>query len=174
MSFIPSGAPGLDGLEADFLNGLSGDALQALSDLLNLVDRSRVPEEWRYARVTLIPKPGETDRRPLTILSCAYRLWARRHAARLQDWLLEVKPAGLSGAVAGTGCADVLWTLQSLLHEAVAGESDPAFVLSMDLSKCFDRMCLPPLQDICRAIGFSEGLVSGHLAVCFFGAGPLC
>ena len=148
-------------MDADFLNQLSCDALSALSELLNAADAGAVPSEWRYARVTLIPKPGEAvERRPLTIMNSIYRLWAKRHAARLQEWLVAVKPPGLSGAVAGVGCQDVLWDVQSKIHASVSGRSPAAFVISMDLSKCFDHMLHGPLREICDAIGFSHGVIA--------------
>ena len=162
--FIPSGAPVLDGMDVLFLNELSYDALSALSDLLKAADAGAIPAEWRYAQVTLIPKPGEAvDRRPLTIISCIYRLWARRHAARLQEWLVSVKPFGLSGVVAGVGCQDVLWDVQSRIHDSVSRRAPAAFVISMDLSKCFDHMLHDPLREICEAIGFSHGVIALQL-----------
>ena len=70
---VASGAPGFDGLEADFQNSLDYDALLALSELLNAAGAGHLPAKWRHARVTLIPKPLQpTERRPLTIMSCAY------------------------------------------------------------------------------------------------------
>mgnify|MGYP001372861959 CR=1 FL=1 len=39
------------------------------------------PKAWTIARVTLIPKEGSLDRRPLSLCQFCYRLWARRHAS---------------------------------------------------------------------------------------------
>ena len=161
LEFMPSGAPGLDGHEASFISGLGLDSIKALCLLLNLADERKTPTAWCSARVTLIPKPGEAiERRPLTILGVTYRLWARRHAARLQKWLLQVRPRGLSGAVPGVSCADVLWEVQSRIHDSTSGRAPASFVLSMDLSKCFDMMLLSPLDDICKIIGFTHGNVA--------------
>ena len=56
---LPSGAPSLDDQTVKWYNSLS---LVSLSNLAILLDRcvgGVVPSWWRYARVTLIPKPGD-------------------------------------------------------------------------------------------------------------------
>ena len=47
---------------------------------------SVVPQRWREGRVVLIEKPSGGFR-PLTILSCAWRIGARLLVRRLTDWI---------------------------------------------------------------------------------------
>ena len=99
----------------------------------------------------MIPKGPESapdDRRPLTVLPVLYRLWARRHAAHLNEWLLTWKPTGLAGAVPNHSCPDILWQIQTRLAKARLGLDEPWFVLSMDLAQCFDRLDLGNLRQL--------------------------
>jgi hypothetical protein len=156
---MPSGAPGLDGLSFDKLSSISYDALIALTLLLNAADKGRFPAFWRFARVTLIPKgdgAAADDRRPLTVMPISYRLWAKRLAHHLVRWLSTWKPDGLSGAVIGVGCADVLWKVTEALNDALVGITDTRYVLSLDQEKCFDRLHLPMLQRVCHHLGLDS------------------
>lgn len=111
----------------------------------------------RFGRMLGLPSfrkgPTRGDRRPLTVLPVTYRLWAKRHAAALTQWLMLWKLCGLSGALPKHNCPDVLWRLQAELAQARLGESDPWYVLSMDLEKCFDRLDIPNLRDLCSYLG---------------------
>ncbi len=89
-----------------------------------------------------------------------YRIWAKRHAAHLNEWLSAFKPHGLSGAVANTSCPDVLWEIFGLLADAQLGHNPSAFVLSMDLAKCFDRLDIGTFRDICQKLGLSSCLTA--------------
>ena len=98
--------------------------------------------------VAMLPKDGTAapdDRRPLTIMSITYRMWAKRHARHINDWLATWKPQGLSGAAKHHSCTDVLWQVQMELCKARTGKRGAAYILSLDLAKCFDRLDLEPL-----------------------------
>ena len=153
---LPTGALGIEGHSADWIQSLHRDSLQRLATLLNCADNGQLPAFWRHARVTLIPKGEDSppdERRPITIMSITYRLWARRHAAHLNEWMATWKPAGLSGAMKNTCCPDVLWELQVAFTKAYTGDSPAAFVLSMDLEKCFDTMDIDNLERIAAHLG---------------------
>ena len=156
LLYTPSGAPGLDGNTADWLQSLHKDSLLRLARLLDCADRGRFPLFWRHARVVLIPKGDDSppdDRRPITIMALTYRLWARRHSAFINEWMARWKPSGLSGAVKNTGCPDVLWEVQLALTKAYSGDAPPVFLLSMDLEKCFDTLDLSNLNRISQHLG---------------------
>ncbi len=163
LANLPNGAPGLDGQDTEWILHLHIDALRALASLLDRADLGHLPTFWRHSRVTLIPKgedalPG--DRRPITIMAVTYRIWAKRHAAALNEWLVTWAPSGLSGGIANHSCPDVLWELQTLLAKARTGHRPPAFVLSMDLEKCFDRLDLPNLERIARKLQLEACLLA--------------
>ena len=156
LLYLPTGAPGIDGNSAAWLQSLHMDSLLRLARLLNCADRGQFPLFWKHARVTLIPKGEDSppdDRRPITIMALTYRVWARRHAVLLNEWMATWKPTGLSGAVKNSCCPDVLWELQMALNKAYTGDAPTAFVLSMDLEKCFDTMDIGNLNRISQHLG---------------------
>ena len=158
LQHLPSGAPGLDGHQCEWLQQLSIDSLVRLASLFDLADKGVMPPEWRVARVTLIPKQGEAvERRPLTILSTLYRAWARRHAAHINHWIAQHRPAGLTGATCDRAACEAIWHTHGLIQQARAGKRSPLYILSMDLAKCYDHLDLGVLDGICSTIGFVGG-----------------
>ena len=148
FEFLPSGGPGPDGITPEDLSKLDEDSLGALVDLFNEADNGRFPQFWTQARATLIPKPDSTDRRPITILSVCYRLWAKRHSKALTSWLASWCPPSVRGAMPGSGAADVVSELNMRLDNASAGLAPTAFLLSLDQSQCFYRIDLVNLLHI--------------------------
>ena len=163
LEFLPDGASGIEGHATKWIEHLHRDSLERLAQLLTAADQGRLPHFWSMARVTLIPKGPDAppdERRPLTVLPVTYRLWTRRHTAALTTWLMAWKPAGLVGAVPRHSCPDVLWELQAHLAQARVGRVPPAFVLSMDLEKCYDRLDLTNLLRLTEHLGLP---VCGHV-----------
>ena len=133
--------------------------------VLSCSDKGCTLSFWKRARVTLIPKDDDSppsDRRPITVLSVTYRVWAKRHASHLNLWLSTWEPHGLSWAGSNTSCPDVLWEVVGLLSNAGLGHRAPAFVLSMDQAKCFDRLDLNTLRRVCGKLSLPSCLVALH------------
>ena len=163
LEFLPDGASGIEGQSVAWLEHLHKDSLDRLALLLTAADAGRLPGFWAQARVTLIPKGPDSppgDRRPLTVLPVTYRLWTRRHTVHLTQWILAWKPPGLAGAVPRHSCPDVLWELQAKLAEARVAQTDPAYVLSLDLEKCYDRLDLHNLLELTNHLGLD---ICGHV-----------
>ena len=90
-------APGLDGWTVGDLKSLSKSCPQLLATLINEVDETGTwPRALSMAEVTLIPKAcGPTDpgdKRPITVTSVAYRLWASSRLNHCVDWQAEYLP----------------------------------------------------------------------------------
>ena len=174
LEFLPSGTAGLDGQSAEWLQSLHNDSLTRLALLLDAADDGRLPRFWSVARVTLIPKgdgSSPSDRRPITVLPICYRLWAKRRAHLYNGWLATWRPHGLSGAISGVSCPDVLWEVMGALDDARMGRRRPAYVLSLDQEKCFDRLFIDALDEICTHLGLhSEAVFENyrHLARLLF------
>eukprot|EP00969_Alexandrium_andersonii_P148489 6563701-Alexandrium_andersonii.AAC.1 len=148
---MPAGSPGPDGITVAWLKSLHSDALDALCCLLNLADAGRVPTFWAEARVTLIPKAADSppgDLRPITVLSVVYRLWARRHAGRLNSWMAEWVEKGLVGGLPYRCAASASHRVTLTVDAARARRRGNLYVLTLDQSKCFDRLSLDTLSDI--------------------------
>ena len=72
-------------------------------------DLGRFPNFFRQARLVGIPTfDGTQDRRPLTIMSVLYRVWAKRLASLTGHWMNQNMPVGIYGGRrrhAATGAA---------------------------------------------------------------------
>ena len=75
------------------------------------------------------------DRRPITVMHILYRLFAKKHADHLSDWMISWKLHG--------------WELESILPDARLVRRPLPFFLNMDLSKCHDRLDVGNLRSIC-------------------------
>ena len=148
LQFLPKGAAGLDGQSVEWLHHLHSDSLDRLALLFDAADDGHLPWHWRVAKVALIPKPDSDERRPLTILSATYRLWTKRRARVLNNWMDSWAPEGLSGALPNHCCTDVLWEVLGTLSDAQGGHGSPQFVLSLDQRQCFDRLFLETFEEI--------------------------
>ena len=101
--------------------------------------------------MSLIPKSADSppgDLRPITILSITYRIWARRHAASLNKWFAQWADEGLLGAMPHRSAAAASQRVVLAIDRARSGLSDPIFILTLDQSKCFDRISLETLEAI--------------------------
>lgn len=152
--YAPRGSPGLDGWTGADLSAMDDDSKSMLALLLNYADDGKFPEFWGDARTVGIPKnDGTPDRRPLTVLAAAVRLWARRAARHTSLWLHRYMPPEIYGARPGTSAADAAWDLQLDVDEHRT-QRRQLYVMTMDQKQCFDRLSLASLHQLAVALGF--------------------
>ena len=110
---------------------------EALAKLWTAVLHSGiVPERWREGRVVLLPK--EVGFRPVTILSCAWRIGARVLAWSLRPWVASWAGHQTLGGIFRRGVKDAFVRITASLQ-------DDFFYVQEDLSKFFDTIRLPHL-----------------------------
>ena len=147
LTALSSGAPGLDGWSAKTIKDTDIISQNYLLLLLEEADKGRWPRFWNDARVVAIPKPGSTERRPLTVLSVFYRVWARRAALHLGQWADGWMPTGLHGGRPGVSAADAVWKVSMDFNDAKTSSRTRCY-LALDQEKFFDRLLLPALHDM--------------------------
>ncbi|KAH6938130.1 hypothetical protein HPB50_007137 [Hyalomma asiaticum] len=84
--------PGADGIHYTALRNLDDQAIQQLTNFYNQHWKNgTLPQEWRHADITLIPKPGKPlslqNLRPISLTSCVGILFEHVVLMRLQDYL---------------------------------------------------------------------------------------
>ncbi|KAG0423246.1 hypothetical protein HPB47_000965 [Ixodes persulcatus] len=84
--------PGKDGLTNKMLHNLDDASITALTQYFNEVWRTgSIPEEWKHADITLIPKPGKPlglqNLRPISLTSCGGKLMENVVLSRPQPYL---------------------------------------------------------------------------------------
>eukprot|EP00439_Symbiodinium_sp_Y106_P049165 s5284_g6.t1 len=109
-----------------------------------------VPELWRRGRVVLIPKPV-AGYRPLTILSCAWRVGARLLVGQLAEWIDSWASHRVLGGVHSRGVRD------SFLRILDSFDTDQLYVQE-DLTKFFDGIRHADLQASLAQLGAPRAL----------------
>ena len=143
-----SKSPGADGWTYGHMALWPDAAYEALAAILRLVERlGEWPHGWAANTVCLLPKGGTRDagdRRPIVLLSAVYRVWAATRAHPFRRWLrsVGVLPARTRGADEQAGLLG--------LHKACARGGRVAG-LTVDWSKCYDRLPLAALEEAVRA-----------------------
>ena len=114
------------------------------------------PTSVQVARTQLIPKNSEaTDvqqQRPISVMSTWYRLWSRIALLCLPPELIPSLHRRVRGGLAGRSISDSVlgWALRvenaiySRRRHGSASE-DALHLISIDASKCFDRISQPQL-----------------------------
>ena len=84
-------APGQDGWTFKDLKKLPGDGLQDLAAFLNTVEKQQEwPEALTGAFIVMLPKGEGSEpmrQRPIGLLKCVHRLWAKTTVQDLKDTL---------------------------------------------------------------------------------------
>ena len=155
-------ACGPDGWRAGELKNLPDEILARVVELLEIVEETGIwPNALAHGLVTLVTK-GEGSRpedlRPISVMSVVYRAWA---STRLRDviswqenWIHECQ----HGFRTGHGPEDVWWKLAVQVERALLEGSDLAGV-SLDYSKCFDRIPITIVLRLAERIGMDARLL---------------
>ncbi|CAB4407464.1 unnamed protein product [Rhizophagus irregularis] len=160
-------APGPSSIPYEWFKLLSDASLQFLCDLMNrCLDLSDIPEDWRCASITPIPKPHEFDAllkntRPITLLETAQKLLVKIINNRLSNILSTHRVlqgnnfAGLSGSSVNTpiNVLDGIIKSHRLSHS-----SQELWILSQDISKAFDSIDLRMLYLAFDRLRFPKNL----------------
>ena len=81
-----------------------------MCELLDRLDTFDFPKFLLQARVVGIPKnDGSLDRRPLTVMSCIWRMWSRRVAQHTGIWMDRWMPPLIFGARPCAAACDGVW-----------------------------------------------------------------
>ena len=126
------GAPSLDAWDGDSLRSLDLQSKTPHCELLDRLDTSAFTKFLLQARVVGIPKnDGSPDRRPLTVMSCIWRMWSRRIARHTGIWMDRWVPPSIFGARPCAAASDSAWELLMDEDESRANDQDLT-ILTLD------------------------------------------
>ena len=151
-------APGLDGLPYEFyasvLHLVGGSLVEALNVML---ERGALSASLQRGAVRLLPKvpgaPEASQLRPITLLSCDYKLLTKVFVRRLLPILPTILTTHQLCSVPGRSIFDGCVALLSAVEACHRGRR-PGFILNLDFFHAFDRVCLPYLDCVLEAMGF--------------------
>ena len=163
----PHKARGMDGWSNMELKLLHVTEVQMLTDFFNAVGQYQSwPDSMSTAWVSLlakVPQPLQpSDGRPITVLPTLYRLWSKVMARKVFAAILPVLPTDLYGSVPGRSTLDAAWELQSTLEEAMHIQ-DPVVGVTLDLSKAYNTLPRPFLEQLAKKCGWPDSLVNTYM-----------
>ena len=155
--------PGLDGWRHSELARLPLEAWRELVDLYGRVQQEgRWPQGVAQTCVIFLAKPAggpmAKDMRPICLLSCIYRIWARwifmTHREHLSSWL----PRELKAGRAGLRVEHHVWRL---MEDIGFGDALGKYTsgIHTDLSKAYERIPLSKLRAVLARAGWPDGVL---------------
>ena len=141
-------SPGEDGIHNRFLKKLSFKAVNLLLDMINLSLCVGMPEAWKVAVITMIPKKTENstdpnDYRGISLLSCLGKLAERVIKNRLYSFLESKKLLidEQSGFRTNRGTSDnLLFMTQKIQERLNKHNGSKVCGIFFDISKAFDKV----------------------------------
>jgi len=145
-------APGIDGIGYDFIRKFWQFLRLPILNYANYCyDNGRLTDSFRTAKIRLIPKKGDLANlknwRPISLLSCFYKLLSRAIANRLRRYMDKLTPFGQKGFSETRQCQEPLINLTDVIKKCNA-ENRKACVLSLDISKAFDSISHHYLEQV--------------------------
>ena len=163
-------APGLDLWPVQVLDFLVPKAAEALLLIFQCIEATgRWPRQWVSVRTHIAPKddrltPPLEAHRPLSVLSIWYRLWSAYRIAMLPQEFYDIFRPELRGGLPHRTIEDLV-AGPLLCYEAYETHSwhgepaTPLHMLSLDASKCFDRITFESASREGRRCGLPSRLL---------------
>ncbi|CAE7493472.1 unnamed protein product [Symbiodinium sp. KB8] len=139
----------------------------ALADLATILDQLLAlgfPDFLMQARVAVLSKVATPDSasqaRPITILSCLFRLWARVLFSKvLVEWSRSL-PRSITGCIKGRSALDLSYEVQAMVEDSLSNKNDLSG-FCLDLRKAFNFLPRAPLGDLLQRLGLPARVASG-------------
>ena len=156
-------SPGLDGLPYELYKSTFDIIGQDFTRVLQVqMARFRIIESDQHGATRLTPKvegvPAVTELRPITLLNCDYKILSKCFVKRLTPVMPEVI---LSGQLCSNGEKNILFGITNIVSsvEYVNLHKVPAFLVSYDMYKAYDRVMLSYLVKVMQAMEFPSTFV---------------
>lgn len=138
-------SPGLDGILPEFLLNLGPAAKRYLISLYShIIKTGHLPKQFKETKIIALKKPGKygsipTHFRPVSLLSCSFKLFERIIHNRIQPLINKVLPIEQAGFREGRSCCEQVLTLTSFIEAAYQKFMKTGAVL-IDLSSVYDTV----------------------------------
>ena len=151
------------GLAAELLRYVPEDFLHALLHVCNhILVTGDAPAQWRRTLFQMLPKHTNAkptaDFRPIASVRVLYKVFAYLLLGRIEDTLEASQPEEQHGFRAHRRIEEHLLTMNVVLDKTLQC-GKPVWVISLDLSKAFDRVDWAALWDALRRHGVSNHII---------------
>lgn len=156
-------APGRDRVTAEMMQLGGGAIVKAMAKLFTkCVQNKRIPLAWKNSIAVLIYKKGDRTElknyRPISLLSCIYRVFSKIIANRLTKELDFQQPREQAGFRSKYSTIDHLQTLGEL-QERCGEYEKPMCLAFIDYEKAFDTVSTDAVIYALKEQGISDGYI---------------
>ena len=156
-------SPGLDGLSYEFYKATKDFSSKPMVEAFNaILQRYRISISMETGAIRLVPKikngvPTVEQLRPITLLTCDYKMLTKILTSRLVAVLGEIL---VSGQIIGKkkGDINIVCAAENLVQSVFFAERTNAEygLYSVDWWKAFDRVYIPYLLQVMKQMGFGK------------------
>ena len=144
------------------LKSLPRAALADLAQILSAPCHAGFPAYMMRARVAVLGKvdvPRQASQaRPITILSCLYRLWARVLTYQVLACRSRCLPQSVQGCLKGRSSTDLAYWIQHKTEGAMDSGTECSGC-ALDLIKAYNTLPRPPMYWLLQFLGWDPALV---------------
>ena len=159
-------SPGLDGISYEFykkeINAIAPILVKCFNAQLshlklcpsNLTGATRLISKVSEPLVPLV-----SELRPITLLNCDYKILSKILANRILNYFPFIIKSRQISCVKGANICSGAFNLISTIQDAEANRAEAA-ILSLDMAKAYDRVCLIFLEKVLLAMNFDPKFVA--------------
>uniref|UniRef100_A0A803SRZ4 Reverse transcriptase domain-containing protein n=1 Tax=Anolis carolinensis TaxID=28377 RepID=A0A803SRZ4_ANOCA len=139
-------APGPDGLNGLYYKTFAEELIPFLKKIMNeILDNKKVPDSWRYATITVIPKEGQDLRlvknyRPISLLNSDYKNFSNILAERLKEFLTDWIGEDQTGFLPRRQMRDNVREIINIIEYYEGTKKEELAFLAIDMEKAFDNL----------------------------------
>uniref|UniRef100_A0A670KCA9 Reverse transcriptase domain-containing protein n=1 Tax=Podarcis muralis TaxID=64176 RepID=A0A670KCA9_PODMU len=164
-------APGPDGLSAKYYKTLGEYLAPVLKDVINnILQGGKIPESWKMAYITLIPKSEKekTDvknYRPISLLNSDYKIFADIMAGRLKKLLTKYIHKDQAGFLPNRHQKENVRHILNIIEYLDMRIDVPAALIFIDAEKAFDNVSWEFLSQCLEKAGIEGPYMKGIRAI---------
>ena len=166
---LQKSAPGLDRWPIEALKFMDIDSATALAILFDGIERVAVwPQALSTVRVAFLPKDTEGGRtvanwRPISLTAAVYRLYGRVRLGAVMCALAPHLHPGVIGGRPGDLATGQVFRMAAYAEAHMRGTGPPLQGVSLDASKCFDRIDWCQVAELARQQQVPGGIIRAFL-----------
>ncbi len=156
-------SPGIDSISNRFIKTFWHIFRVPLLDYAKCCyDKGLLTENFRCAKIRLIPKKGDTSLlknwRPISLLNCFYKIISRVIALRLRSVMDKITRVGQKGFSGSKYCQEVLIGIVDTINH-INFRNKKGMLISLDIKKAFDSTSHSYLQSVYSFFNFGPNFI---------------
>jgi Reverse transcriptase (RNA-dependent DNA polymerase) len=164
------GSPGIDGFNYTFIRTFWQYLRSPLYRYaIDCLENGRLTDNFKTAKIRLIPKKGDVTKignwRPISLLSCFYKLISRVFTNRISTVIDKVTRCGQKGYSKTKQCQEVLISIINGIAKCKK-QKIRGVLVSLDIKKAFDSISHSYLNSALEFFNFGRKFISNITTLC--------